>query len=160
FARTGKIFWLHSENSRTAESNSNSRITRLRTRFISAIPTVTSWRLQRTTWISGALLLFVIPSEVENGAAGEAATWTGRPEAERTGSERIKSRGTTQGFTAGRLDFARHDNQKGARPTISPRNRDSSPAATEKRVVSASISGSWTSANYLVAEYRKSGKGN
>jgi D-amino-acid oxidase len=35
----------------------------------------------------------VIPSEVENGAAGEAATWTGRPEAERTGSERIKSRG-------------------------------------------------------------------
>jgi D-amino-acid oxidase len=28
-----------------------------------------------------------IPSEVENGAAGEAATWTGRPEAERTGSE-------------------------------------------------------------------------
>jgi D-amino-acid oxidase len=34
----------------------------------------------------------VIPSEVENGAAGEAATWTGRPEAERTGSERIKSR--------------------------------------------------------------------
>jgi D-amino-acid oxidase len=35
----------------------------------------------------------VIPSTVENGAAGEAATWTGRPEAERTGSERIKSRG-------------------------------------------------------------------
>jgi D-amino-acid oxidase len=35
----------------------------------------------------------VIPSEVENGTAGEAATWTGRPEAERTGSERIKSRG-------------------------------------------------------------------
>src|SRR5204862_55761 len=33
-----------------------------------------------------------IPSEVENGAAGEAATWTGRPEAERTESERIKSR--------------------------------------------------------------------
>ena len=33
----------------------------------------------------------VIPSAVENGAAGEAATWTGRPEAERTGSERIKS---------------------------------------------------------------------
>jgi D-amino-acid oxidase len=28
---------------------------------------------------------------IENGAAGEAATWTGRPEAERTGSERIKS---------------------------------------------------------------------
>ena len=34
---------------------------------------------------------FVIPSVVENGAVGEAATWTGRPEAERTGSERIKS---------------------------------------------------------------------
>jgi hypothetical protein len=34
----------------------------------------------------------VIPSAVENGAAREAATWTGRPEAERTGSERIKSR--------------------------------------------------------------------
>jgi D-amino-acid oxidase len=33
----------------------------------------------------------VTPSEVENGAAGEAVTWTGRPEAERTGSERIKS---------------------------------------------------------------------
>ena len=37
----------------------------------------------------------VIPSAVENGSAGEAATWTGRPEAERTGSERIKSRGAT-----------------------------------------------------------------
>jgi hypothetical protein len=34
-----------------------------------------------------------MPSEVENGAAGEAATWTGGPEAERTGSERIKPRG-------------------------------------------------------------------
>jgi D-amino-acid oxidase len=33
----------------------------------------------------------LIPSEVENGAAGEAATWTGRPQAEQTGSERIKS---------------------------------------------------------------------
>ncbi|MGZ4967481.1 MAG: FAD-dependent oxidoreductase [Chthoniobacterales bacterium] len=32
----------------------------------------------------------VIPSEVENGAAGEAATWTGRPKAERMGGERIK----------------------------------------------------------------------
>ena len=31
----------------------------------------------------------VIPSEVENGAAGQAATWTGRPEAERMGGERI-----------------------------------------------------------------------
>src|SRR5436190_775002 len=34
---------------------------------------------------------FVISSEVENGATGRAATWTGRPKAERTGSERIKS---------------------------------------------------------------------
>ncbi len=33
----------------------------------------------------------VIPSKVENGVAREAATWTGRPEAERLGSERIKS---------------------------------------------------------------------
>src|SRR5439155_19713048 len=36
-------------------------------------------------------VLFVIPSVVENGAAGEAATSTGRLKAERTGSERIKS---------------------------------------------------------------------
>jgi D-amino-acid oxidase len=35
---------------------------------------------------------------VENGAAGEAATWRGRPEAERSGSERIRSRGFTSGF--------------------------------------------------------------
>jgi len=33
----------------------------------------------------------VIPSGVENGATGESATWTGRPKAERAGSERIKS---------------------------------------------------------------------
>jgi len=33
----------------------------------------------------------VMSSEVENGAAGETATWTGRPEAERRGSERITS---------------------------------------------------------------------
>ena len=38
----------------------------------------------------------VIPSEVENGAVRETATWTGRPEAEQTGSERIKSRGVTK----------------------------------------------------------------
>ena len=36
-------------------------------------------------------LAFVIPSEVENRAAGEAARWTGRAKAERVGSERIKS---------------------------------------------------------------------
>jgi hypothetical protein len=41
-----------------------------------------------------ALAFFVIPRVVENGAAGEVATWAGRPEAERTGSERIKSLGT------------------------------------------------------------------
>src|SRR2546423_4692529 len=40
----------------------------------------------------------VIPSGAENGAVGEAATWTGRPEAERTGSERIKSREFTSGY--------------------------------------------------------------
>jgi D-amino-acid oxidase len=40
----------------------------------------------------------VIPSEVENGATGEAATRTGRPEAERTGTERIKSREFISGF--------------------------------------------------------------
>jgi hypothetical protein len=33
----------------------------------------------------------VIPSEVENRAAREAARWTGRPKAERVGTERIKS---------------------------------------------------------------------
>jgi D-amino-acid oxidase len=40
----------------------------------------------------------VIPSEIENGAAGEAATWTGRTKAERTGGERIKSREFASGF--------------------------------------------------------------
>ncbi len=35
---------------------------------------------------------------VENGAAGEAAAWTGRPEAERSGSERIKSREFASAF--------------------------------------------------------------
>jgi D-amino-acid oxidase len=33
----------------------------------------------------------VMSSEVENGATGKPATWTGRPEAERTGNERITS---------------------------------------------------------------------
>jgi D-amino-acid oxidase len=40
----------------------------------------------------------LVPSEVENGAAGEAATWTGRPQTERAGGERIKSRGFTSGY--------------------------------------------------------------
>jgi D-amino-acid oxidase len=40
--------------------------------------------------------------EVENGAAGEAATWTGWPEAERTGNERITSRAVNSTeFTSG-----------------------------------------------------------
>ena len=38
-----------------------------------------------------AISLLAIPSEVENEAAKEAATWTGRPKAERMGSARIKS---------------------------------------------------------------------
>ena len=52
--------------------------------------------------------LIGIPSEVENGAAGDAATWTARPQAERTGSERIKSRGEieTQFRELLRLRFA------------------------------------------------------
>ena len=33
----------------------------------------------------------VIPSEVEDRLAGDAARWTGRPEVERAGNERIKS---------------------------------------------------------------------
>jgi len=45
-------------------------------------------------------------SVVENGAAGEAATWTGRPEAERTGSERIKSRCGTHVISTGSFDCA------------------------------------------------------
>ena len=34
------------------------------------------------------------PSEVANGTTGADATWTGRPQAERAGSERIKPRST------------------------------------------------------------------
>src|SRR6058998_1792118 len=59
--------------------------------------------------------VFVIPSEVENGAAREAATWTERPKAERAGGERIKSlaffRFRTSPTDSKRcLDSARHDN--------------------------------------------------
>ncbi len=39
----------------------------------------------------------VIPSGVENGAAWEAATWTGKPKAERVGGERIKSLDASEG---------------------------------------------------------------
>ena len=38
----------------------------------------------------------VIPSGAENGATGEGGTWTGRPKAERAGSERIKSLDTSE----------------------------------------------------------------
>jgi hypothetical protein len=50
----------------------------------------------------------VILREAENGAAREAATWTGGPEVERTRSERIKSRcGTVRQFRGVlRLRFA------------------------------------------------------
>ena len=52
-------------------------------------------RIQIRNFINGEFVepvqFVVIPSEVENGAAREAATWTGRRTAERTGSERIKS---------------------------------------------------------------------
>jgi N6-L-threonylcarbamoyladenine synthase len=55
----------------------------------------------------------VIPSEVESGAVRETATRTGRPEAERTGSERIKSRRVTEGEfqrdPSSTLRFARGD---------------------------------------------------
>jgi len=52
--------------------------------------------------------LTVVPSEIENGAAGYAATWTGRPQAKRTGSERIKSRVEIEKLFRGilRLRFA------------------------------------------------------
>jgi hypothetical protein len=48
----------------------------------------------------------VIAGEVENRAAGEAATWTGRPQTERTGRERIKSRSVAIGCFMGFLDYA------------------------------------------------------
>src|SRR6266481_2134253 len=50
-ARTAKIFSLHSANSKSAESNSNSRITRFRTPSIFVIPTVTSSRSRPTSSI-------------------------------------------------------------------------------------------------------------
>src|SRR5262249_18410533 len=48
----------------------------------------------------------VIPSEVENVATGGLATVTGRPTAERTGSERIKSPLRNKGNSTGSFDFA------------------------------------------------------
>jgi D-amino-acid oxidase len=41
----------------------------------------------------------VMSSEVENGAAADTATWMGRPKAERSGSERIKSLAFKSGFS-------------------------------------------------------------
>ena len=41
-------FLAAQRNSRSVESNSNSRITKSRTQSISAIPTATSWRSRRT----------------------------------------------------------------------------------------------------------------
>src|SRR5262249_3948381 len=64
FGQTGKISWVRSVNSRSTESNSNSRITRSHIRFISAIPTVTSSRLRPTKSISDARPS-VMSSEVE-----------------------------------------------------------------------------------------------
>jgi phenylalanyl-tRNA synthetase beta chain len=46
---------------------------------------------------------------LENGAAGAAATWTERAEAERAGSERIRPPGGTGRKAAGPLDFARDE---------------------------------------------------
>jgi hypothetical protein len=54
-------------------------------------------------------LITVIPSEVENGAAREAATWTGRPEAERTGVSESNPVPEFKCYIAG-LACARHDN--------------------------------------------------
>jgi D-amino-acid oxidase len=48
-------------------------------------------QIQIPDWAIPLRAQAVSSSEVENGAAGEPATSTGRPKAERTGSERIKS---------------------------------------------------------------------
>jgi D-amino-acid oxidase len=50
-----------------------------------------SEELQIPDWAIPLGAQSVIPSEVENGAAGKAATWPGRPRAERTGSKQNKS---------------------------------------------------------------------
>src|SRR6266446_9405300 len=42
-------------------------------------------------WRACTSVILVVPSEAENGAAREAATWTERPKAERAGGKRIKS---------------------------------------------------------------------
>jgi hypothetical protein len=66
-----------------------------------------------TLWKNQSNRLTLIPSEVENRAAGDAARWTARPKAERVGNERIKSqycfRAPRDLNNKGCLDFARHD---------------------------------------------------
>src|ERR1041385_3492459 len=54
FAPVAKIFMLRSENWKSTELNSNSRITTFRTRSIFAIPMATRSRLRRTNWSSAA----------------------------------------------------------------------------------------------------------
>jgi len=57
--------------------------------------------------------VIVIPSEVENGAAGEAATWTGRPELGERELSEFKSRRETEELLPGDpstpLRFAQDD---------------------------------------------------
>src|SRR5215470_7363325 len=50
FARTGKIFSQRSANSKSAESNSNSKTTKSHTLFISATPMATSSRSRLMNW--------------------------------------------------------------------------------------------------------------
>ena len=97
FARTGKISSGRSANSKSAESNSNSKITKSHTRFISAIPTATSWRLRRTTSSNAAHpALFVMSSEVACQAVASCEGW--RHPAK-----------LPQSYATGFLDFARND---------------------------------------------------
>src|SRR5207253_9819776 len=66
FARTGKIFSPRSANYKSAESNSSSKITKSRTRFILAIPMATNSKSRPTIWDRTAhLLLYLISREVE-----------------------------------------------------------------------------------------------
>jgi hypothetical protein len=65
-------------------------------------------------------LLFVIPSAVENGAAGKPRDRRAGPEAERTGIERIKSLNISHQKKLWRcLHFGRHDKRLFA-PLINP----------------------------------------
>jgi hypothetical protein len=55
-------------------------------------------------------LITVIPSEVENGAAREAATWTGRPEVREREVSESNLVAPLKWNMPGCLDCARHDN--------------------------------------------------